>query len=88
MDFALTDDQLAIRAAVEKICRPFMPEYWLERDRTGEFAHDFHKAFADAGWFGIAMPQEYCGAGLGIAEAAITMETISGSGASTVHFNI
>ena len=93
MDFALTDDQLAIRAAVEKICQPFDADYWLARDRSGEFAHDFHKAFADAGWFGIAMPQEYGGAGLGIAEAAIIMETIAASGAglsgaSTVHFNI
>ena len=93
MDFELTDDQLAIRAAVEKICLPFTPDYWLEKDRNGGFPHDFHKAFADDGWFGIAMPQEYGGAGLGIAEAAIIMETISGSGAglsgaSSVHFNI
>ena len=93
MDFALTDDQIAIRTAVEKICSNFTPEYWLEKDRNGGFPHDFHKAFADAGWFGIAMPQEYGGAGLGIAEAAIIMETISGSGAglsgaSSVHFNI
>ena len=93
MDFALTDDQIAIRTAVEKICSNFTPDYWLEKDRNGGFPHDFHKAFADAGWFGIAMPQEYGGAGLGIAEAAIIMETISGSGAglsgaSSVHFNI
>ena len=93
MDFALTDDQIAIRTAVEKICSRFTPDYWLEKDRNGGFPHDFHKAFADDGWFGIAMPQEYGGAGLGIAEAAIIMETISGSGAglsgaSSVHFNI
>ena len=29
MDFNLSDDQLAIRAAVEEICRPFDDEYWL-----------------------------------------------------------
>nr|MBF0685965.1 acyl-CoA/acyl-ACP dehydrogenase [Pseudomonas sp.] len=48
---------------------------------------------AQAGWLGIAMPTEYGGAGLGIAEAALMMETISGSGAglsgaSAVHMNI
>lgn len=93
MNFALTEDQLAIRSAIEQICARFGPDYWLEKDTHGGFPHDFHKAFADAGWFGIAMPQEYGGAGLGIAEAAVIMETISGSGAglsgaSTVHFNI
>ncbi len=93
MNFALSEDQLAIRAAIEQICARFGPDYWLEKDTHGGFPHDFHKAFADAGWFGIAMPQEYGGAGLGIAEAAVIMEAISGSGAglsgaSTVHFNI
>ena len=93
MNFALTEDQLAIRSAIEQICTRFGPDYWLEKDTNGGFPHDFHKAFADAGWFGIAMPQEYGGAGLGIAEAAVIMEAISGSGAglsgaSTVHFNI
>jgi len=93
MSFEMTEDQLAIRAAVEKICTRFPLEYWLEKDRNGGFPHDFHKAFAEAGWLGVAMPQEYGGAGLGITEAAIIMEAITRSGAglagaSSVHFNI
>ena len=48
---------------------------------------------ADAGWLGIAMPEAYGGAGLGITEAALMMQTISTigaglSGASAVHMNI
>ena len=93
MDFALTEDQLDIRAATEQICAQFPLEYWLEKDRHGGFPHDFRKAFADAGWFGIAMPQEYGGAGLGISEAAVIMEAVARSGAglsgaSAIHFNI
>ena len=93
MDFALTEDQLAIRAAIEQICTQFPAEYWLEKDRHGGFPHDFRKAFADAGWFGIAMPREYGGAGLGISEAAVIMEAVARSGAglsgaSAIHFNI
>jgi acyl-CoA dehydrogenase len=84
---------LQIQDAIEKLCKPFDAEYWLKKDQSGDFPFDFHKALADAGWLGIAMPPEYGGAGLGITEAALMMRTISGtgaglSGASAVHMNI
>lgn len=93
MDFALTPDQQAIRSAVQQTCMAFGDAYWLERDREGGFPEDFYRAIADAGWLGIAMPEAYGGAGLGIAEAALMMEAISGSGAgmsgaSAVHMNV
>ena len=93
MNFAPTEEQQSIRAAVEQLCAKFPDEYWLEKDRHGGFPHDFHKAFADAGWLGIAMPVAYGGAGLGIAEAALIMETVAASGAamagaSALHMNI
>jgi acyl-CoA dehydrogenase len=48
---------------------------------------------ADAGWLGIAMPEEYGGSGLGITEAALLMQTVAESGAalqgaSAIHLNI
>ena len=93
MDFALTDDQQAIVAAVEQICSRFGDDYWLQKDREGGFPHDFHAALASAGWLGVAMPPEAGGAGLGITEAALMMQTIAASGggmaaASSVHMNI
>ena len=93
MDFSFSADQLAIRAAIEKLCAKFDAHYWLTRDREGGFPEDFHRAVADAGWLGIAMPQQYGGAGLGITEAALMMQAISESGAgfsgaSAVHMNI
>ena len=93
MDFAPTAEQLAIRDGVTKLCARFDAQYWLERDRSGRFPEDFHHAIAEAGWLGIAMPQEYGGAGLGITEAALMMQAISQSGAgfsgaSSVHMNI
>ena len=81
MDFSFTPEQLAIRDAVLKLCERFDAQYWLERDRDGGFPEDFHRAIAEAGWLGIAMPQEYGGAGLGITEAALMMQAISESGA-------
>lgn len=93
MNFQFSPEQLQIQDAIEKLCKPFDAEYWLKKDQSGDFPFDFHKALADAGWLGIAMPPEYGGAGLGITEAALMMRTISGtgaglSGASAVHMNI
>lgn len=93
MDFDLTDDQRAIQEAVGAICANFDDDYWLQRDREGGFPEDFYGAMAGAGWLGIAMPQEYGGAGLGILEATLMMEAVSGSGAgisgaSSIHMNV
>ncbi|MGY4298917.1 alkylation response protein AidB-like acyl-CoA dehydrogenase [Bradyrhizobium sp. i1.4.4] len=93
MDFALTDQQEAIRDAIAKICEDFPDAYWLKKDHDGGFPHDFHKALADAGWLGICVPEAYGGSGLGITEAAIMMRTIAESGAgmsgaSAVHINV
>jgi acyl-CoA dehydrogenase len=93
MDFQLTAEQQAIRDGIAKICAGFDLEYWSKRDRDGGFPHEFHAALARDGWLGIAMPEEYGGAGLGIKEAALMMQTIAASGAgmsgaSAVHMNI
>jgi acyl-CoA dehydrogenase len=93
MDFTFTPEQQAIRDAIEKICARFGDDYWLTKDKAGGFPHDFHAAFAKDGWLGIAMPPEYGGAGLGVVEAALMMQTVSESGAglsgaSALHINI
>ncbi len=91
--FLLTPEQQTIRAAIEKICARFGDDYWLAKDKAGGFPHDFHAAFAKDGWLGIAMPQEFGGAGLGITEAALMMQAVAESGAglsgaSALHMNI
>ncbi len=81
MSIDFTEEQLAIREAVTRLCASFGDEYWLKRDQDGEFPHEFCQAIADHGYMGIAMPVEYGGSGLGITEAAILMQAISQSGA-------
>ena len=100
MDFALSDEQQRIREAIAKLCARFPDDYWLKRDQASEkgeqgggFPADFHQALARDGWLGVAMPEEFGGAGLGIAEAAVMMQAIAESGAgfsgaSAVHMNI
>ena len=93
MDFSLSAEQEAIRDAVGKVCARFGDDYWLAKDRDGGFPDDFHRAFADDAWLGVCIPQEYGGAGLGVTEAALMMQTIAESGAgmsgaSALHMNI
>ncbi|KGO99993.1 acyl-CoA dehydrogenase [Alcaligenes faecalis] len=93
MNIELSEDQRALVQAIESVCQQFDDEYWLARDQDGVYPYDFHKALADGGWLGIAMPEQYGGAGLGMMEAALMMHTISRtgagfSGASAVHMNI
>ncbi|NLN68244.1 MAG: acyl-CoA/acyl-ACP dehydrogenase [Alcaligenaceae bacterium] len=93
MNFELNNDQQMLVEAVENLCADFDDDYWHARDADGQYPEAFYKALAEAGWLGIAMPEEYGGAGLGMTEAALLMKTISRSGAgftgaSAVHMNI
>ena len=93
MDFSFTPEQRSIREAILRLCEPFDAQYWLERDAEGGFPTDFHAAIARDGWLGVAMPEAYGGAGLGITEAAVMMQAVSESGAgfsgaSAIHMNI
>jgi acyl-CoA dehydrogenase len=93
MDFSLSAEQQQIRDEIRKLCAQFDDAYWLEKDRSGEFPGELHATLAAGGWLGIAMPEQYGGAGLGITEAAIMMQAIAESGAamsgaSAVHMNI
>ena len=93
MNFELNNDQQMLVEAVENLCADFDDDYWHARDADGQYPEAFYKALAEAGWLGIAMPEAYGGAGLGMTEAALLMKTISRSGAgftgaSAVHMNI
>jgi hypothetical protein len=89
----LTPDQQTIREAIQRLMQPFSDAYWLERDETATFPHEFRQAVAAGGWLGIAMPEEYGGSGLGVAHAVVMMEAVANSAgamsaASSVHLNI
>ncbi|MEP7740171.1 acyl-CoA dehydrogenase family protein [Nocardioides sp. 31GB23] len=93
MDFTVTQDHKELREAIASHCAKYPDEYWAEKDRLHEFPQDFLETFADAGFLGLALPEEYGGGGLGVTEAAIMMETIAASGGglsacSTVHMPV
>jgi acyl-CoA dehydrogenase len=93
VDFELTEQQQDLRSAVRELARRFSDEYWLERDREHGFPWEFYDAFAEGGWLGIAIPEEYGGGGLGITEAGLLLEEVAASGAamngcSSMHLTI
>lgn len=58
-----------------------------------EYPKKFHAALAQDGWLGIALPEALGGAGLGISEATMMMQTIAESGAGmagaqSIHANV
>jgi acyl-CoA dehydrogenase len=82
MDFQETDEQRLIRESVTRLCAEFDDNYWERHDREEKFPEEFYRAMADAGWIGIAIPEQYGGAGKGIQEAAIVLEQVAASGAA------
>ena len=93
MDFELSEDQAMIRRAVAELAAKFDDQYWLEKDAAHEFPAEFYQAFAEGGWLGITIPEEYGGHGFGITEAALLLEEVSASGAgmngaSSMHLSI
>ncbi|MBI5257904.1 MAG: acyl-CoA/acyl-ACP dehydrogenase [Burkholderiales bacterium] len=93
MNFDPTPEQQSICEAVRSLCARFPETYWRERDIDGVFPHEFYHAMGAAGWLGLAIPDAYGGAGLGVQEAAWMMKTVAESGAclsgcSSIHINI
>jgi len=89
----LTEEQSAIKHAIEDICAQFDDHYWLGVDNSGEFPQAFVDAIVAGGWLGVAMPESVGGAGLGLTEAALIMQTVARSGAgfsgaSAIHLNV
>ena len=92
MDFDLTDSQQEIVNGIRALCQRFPDEYWRGHDQQHEFPHDFYKAIAEAGYLGIAIPEEYGGSGLGMAETALLMSEVAYAGAmnaaSAIHLGM
>jgi acyl-CoA dehydrogenase len=88
-----TEAQAAIKDAIEKVCARYDDHYWLKVDDSGKFPEAFVADVAAGGWLGVAMPERFGGAGLGLTEAALMMQTVAQSGAgfsgaSAIHLNI
>jgi len=76
----LTDQQLLVKESIGDIAADFNREYWRECDQEGRYPREFVDSLADHGWFGILIPEEFGGAGMGTSETVMMMEEIARSG--------
>ena len=93
MDFGLSELQQTVRRETLALANRFSLDYWREHDRDEAYPWEFVKAFADAGWLGVVIPEAYGGSGLGVTEAGLLLHSVARSGAGTsgasaVHFYI
>ncbi|MFB6311682.1 MAG: acyl-CoA dehydrogenase family protein, partial [Salinirussus sp.] len=88
MDFEFTEEQRLIQQEIRRLCDDFGDEYWREKDKAHEFPWDFFETFADAGWCGVSIPEEYGGQGYGLVESAIVQLELARSGAGAAGLSV
>jgi len=72
-----------IRESVRALCLEFPGSYWQRLDAEQRYPDEFVAALTSAGWMAALIPQEYDGAGLGLAEASVILEEINRSGGNS-----
>ena len=75
-----SDPYGSIRDAVRALCRDFPDEYFRKIDEERGYPDAFVDALVRNGWLAALIPEEYGGAGLGLAEASVIMEEINRCG--------
>ncbi|MFN9279125.1 MAG: acyl-CoA dehydrogenase family protein [Betaproteobacteria bacterium] len=69
-----------LRDAIRALCARFPDEYFRKVDAERGYPTAFVDALTQAGWLAALIPQDYGGAGLGLAEASVIMEEINRCG--------
>ncbi len=81
MDFNLPESAIAVRAGVGAIGARHDRAYWDRCEEDKRWPEEVWAELAKGGWLGLAVPQEYGGAGQGLLELAVAAETLAASGA-------
>ncbi len=77
IDFNLTPEQELIRKTAAEFAREVIEPKAAELDEKQEFSMEITKAMAKQGYFGIIIPPEYGGSGLGALSYCLIIEEIS-----------
>ena len=80
MDFSLSSDQLLMRNALRSIGERYDRAYWLSKMERKESPDELWHALGDAGYLGLLIPEEHGGAGLGMEDMELLLETIAEQG--------
>jgi len=77
VNYFLTPDQEMIRDLARKIADEKVLPVRQELDEKEEFPWEMMKVLAEAGLFGVAIPEEYGGVGGGVLETCVAVEELS-----------
>lgn len=83
MQLNLSDEQKIMIETARRIGEDFGLDYWREKDLKKEFPGEAWKAICEAGLCGVALPEEYGGAGAGMLDMALIVETLCAAGAGS-----
>jgi alkylation response protein AidB-like acyl-CoA dehydrogenase len=87
MDFEYSDEQKEIRELVRKFAETKIKPAAHELDEKEEFSEELTRGMGELGVFGLIVPEEYGGAGMGYSSYVIAVEELArvdGSHAATV----
>ena len=77
MDYFLTEEQKMIRDLARKVAQEKVVPVRAELDEKEEFPTELMKICADAGLFGVCIPEEYGGFGGGVFENCLAVEEMT-----------
>ncbi|WP_299233581.1 acyl-CoA dehydrogenase family protein [Natronomonas sp.] len=80
MTFETSAEHSMISSTATEIATEFGPEYWREKEENEEFGAEFWDELGSAGFHGLLVPEEYEGAGMGMSELGLAMETLCAEG--------
>jgi len=80
MDFEITSEQKQIIETARKISQKLGPDYWLEKEEKQEFPQEFFETFAQEGFLGMIVPEEYGGSGAGLTDLVLAFEAFASGG--------
>ncbi len=80
MDFNYSDEQTMLIKTARQVGEKYGLDYWRDLDAKKAFPAAIWQDICDAGLCGIAIPEEYGGSGLGMAELAMAIEALCAAG--------
>ncbi len=79
--FDLTDEQRRLRRVLLEFSQQELAPHAAEMDRKGEWRWDLWRKLGEMGLLGLALPEEYGGAGASALTTAVAMEAVAEGGA-------
>ncbi len=77
MNFAPSDEQVAIRDVFARLCDERIAPQAQALDEAGEFPHALFRQLGELGFFGMRYPQEVGGSGAGLTEFCLALAEIA-----------